>query len=73
MEPVKPLSEATLQPREEMSNPEELLSSLKAKQRLLSQLQSEGLIPKNHRLMEQRLHETIQELEGLLLHLKESA
>lgn len=55
-----------------VSNPEELLSSLKTKHKLFTQLKSEGLIHKDHLPMETKLKETIAELEGLISKLKET-
>ena len=53
-------------------NPKELLSSLKTKHKLFTQLSSEGLIPKDQLPMEIKLKETIAELEGLISKLKET-
>ncbi|MBI4125258.1 MAG: hypothetical protein HY609_03530 [Deltaproteobacteria bacterium] len=47
--------------------PKVLLEDLKEKQRLFAQLKEEGLIHKDkHLLMEQKLKETIAELEDLI-------
>ncbi|MBI5299626.1 MAG: hypothetical protein HY877_04960 [Deltaproteobacteria bacterium] len=54
------------------SNPEEVLSSLKTKHKLFTQLSSEGLIHKDHLPMGEKLKETIAELEGLISKLKET-
>ncbi len=56
-----------------LSNPEDLLASLKAKAQLFSQLKKEGLIHQDQLPMETKLQETIHDLEHLLSKLKEPA
>ena len=64
VETVAPVSTPTKP--QAVSDPEELLATLKAKHRLFTQLENEGLIHKDHQAMGIKLSQTIQDLEALI-------